>query len=106
MGEGVALARASLAICALSTSSVLHLTGLLLLQRHPSASDTALDRLLQLYRQASTPYVGEGVALALAEAAALFAPEDAMCALNFLLSTGFLAHDDAVRGLMLEAGAF
>ena len=67
-------------------------------------SGTALDQLLQLYRQAGSHFIGEGVALALAESAPLLAPEDAMRALGFLLSTGYLDPNDAVRGLMLEAG--
>ena len=68
-------------------------------------SDAALDELLRLYRQAATAHIGEGVALALAESAPLLAPEDAMRALDFLLRTGYLDRSDAVRGVMLEAGA-
>ena len=76
----------------------------LLPQRHLSASHNTLQQALQLYARAATSHMGEGVALALAEAAPLLASADAMRALHFLLSTGFLAADDAVRGLMLEAG--
>ena len=74
------------------------------MQRHPSSAEAALSNLLQLYADSASPHIGEGVALALAESAGLWAREEAMQALNFLLGSGFVAWDGAVRGLMLEAG--
>ena len=74
------------------------------MQRHPSSAEAALSNLLQLYADSASPHIGEGVALALAESAGLWGREEAMQALNFLLGSGFVARDGAVRGLMLEAG--
>ena len=74
------------------------------MQRHPSAADSALSHLLGLYAESSSPHMGEGVALALADSAHLWEREGVMQALNFLLGSGFVAHNGAVRGLMLQAG--
>lgn len=74
------------------------------LQDFPEAGPQLLESIIGAYTQQASQYLRGGIAMALNSSAPQWRAQDAVVAIDFLLSFGFAEPDDNVRSSMVDAG--